>query len=291
MRKNIVKVVLYVFVVIGVPFFIIGRIGATGFLMTFVDVPSLCWIILGVLFTGLNFRLKDIFTVLLYPWHKEKVEASPRYYKTVLGEVHKNIFRFALLAFVIGVFLCFSRIESAWRLASGIMVGAIPLFYALVIMIFVVRPIETAISRIGEEELQKIDDAGEPAHPIGKNITKALFVLWNIFAVVALFFLITVIVIEFNDGSKETKHKVTGKVKQLYTAGWDGCEQRYALVETDDGKGEVIVTIFSSYSGLNEEDEVPLIITHNGSYGSKRVFAWIDRKETRRIKSLRKNNE
>ncbi|MBU2528363.1 hypothetical protein KKF70_03135 [bacterium] len=290
MKKNILKVIAYVFVVSSVIYSVIARIGMSGLLSWFVDVPSLCWIIIAILFTGLNFRLKDIFTVLLYPWHKDKVSARPQYYKTVLREANKNIFRFALLAFVLGVYFIFTHYENLdiGRVSAGLLVSSLPLLYSFVSMIFVIKPVETAISRIGEEEVQKIDDAGEPAHPIGKNITKALFVLWNIFAVVALFFLITAIVIEFNDGSKETKHKVTGKVKKLYAANWDGGEQRYALVETEDGKGEAIVTTFGSYSGLNEGDEVSLIINHSGSSGTKRVFARIDIEEAFRLKSLEK---
>jgi len=121
---------------------------------------------------------------------------------------------------------------------------------------------------------------------------KLLAVLRNALAVCGMV-LLAVQIAFWLDTSGDTKneYKITGKVKQLYTAGWNGCEQRYALVETEDGKGEVIVTIFRSYSGLNEGDEVSLIITHSGSSGSKRVFAWIDRKEPRRIKSLRKNHE
>jgi len=157
MKKNIVKAVLYVFVASSVLVSVIARIGMSGLLSWFVDVPSLCWIIAGVLFTGLNFKLKDIFTVLLYPWHKEKVAVRPRYYKTVLGEVNKNIFRFALLAFVLGVYFIFTYYENLdiGRVSAGLLISLLPLLYSFVIMIFVVKPVETAINQIDRGQVQK----------------------------------------------------------------------------------------------------------------------------------------
>lgn len=152
MKKNIVKVILYLFVALCVLFSVISRVGMRG-LYVFIDLPSLFWIILGILFTGLNSQLKDIFTVLLYPWRKDRVVERAQYYKTVLREVNKNIFRFVLLAFVLGVYCSFSCIESTWCLVAGILRGIMPLFYAFVVLIFVVKPIETAIDRIGEEEV------------------------------------------------------------------------------------------------------------------------------------------
>ncbi len=288
MNKNIEKVVLYAFVATGVLFSVIVRVGMSG-LAAFIDFPSLFWIIMGILFTGLNFQLKDVFTVLLYLLNRKTVAKRPQYYQTVLREVNKNIFRFALLGFVIGVFLCFTRIESAWGLTAGIMVGAIPLFYALVLMIFVIKPIETVISQIDEEKVKKNLDSEEPSPFIGNDVKKMLFVLWNILAVCGLGFMITIIAIEFSGGGKEREYKVAGKVKEMYSASWNWCGQRYALVETDDGKGDAIVEIFQYDNEIKEGTEVPLIIiAHSASPGFKRMYARIDREETHRLKDLRR---
>lgn len=147
MKDKVMKAVLFLFVAVCVLFSVPARLGMRG-LYSLVDFPSLCWIILGILFTGLNFRLKDIFTVLLYPVNRKTVAERPQYYEVILKKVNSNIFRFALLAFVMGVYFCFSRIESTWNLISGIFCGTIPLFYALVIMIFIIKPIETAIKQM-----------------------------------------------------------------------------------------------------------------------------------------------
>jgi len=156
MKAKVIKAVLFLFIVVVVLFSVILRVGTQKLygvfdfplLYGFFDLPSLIFIILGISFTGLNFRLKDIFTVLLYPINKDKISLKPKYYNVVLRNVNRNIFRFALLAFVLGVYFCFSRIESTWNLISGIFCGTIPLFYAFVIMIFIVKPIETAIKQM-----------------------------------------------------------------------------------------------------------------------------------------------
>lgn len=146
---------------------------------------------------------------------------------------------------------------------------------------------------MSEAHPEKAGGDGEDSVASGKiKLKQILSALWSLFAVLGILCVMLLIAIGLDSTEKDKEYKVTGKVTKLYRATWDWGEQRYAFVETDDGKGEAIVEIFRYESEkIKEGDEIPLIIHCGTSPGFKRMYTRIDREEMRRLKSLRNKNE
>jgi len=80
------------------------------------------------------------------------------------------------------------------------------------------------------------------------GIYSAIGAIWLTFSIVSLVFL-----------NRSTEHDVSGKIQETIETEWDGFKEVHAVVETKDGKGNVMVKIYRA--GSEKGDEVSLEIS------------------------------
>lgn len=74
---------------------------------------------------------------------------------------------------------------------------------------------------------------------------------------------------------KTKKHVVSGRVEETHKASWDGFHEVYALVKTDDGKGNVWAKIYRP--GIENGDQIAVEISENAVGGSRYIHTVIKR--------------
>ena len=82
--------------------------------------------------------------------------------------------------------------------------------------------------------------------------------LWDIYAAIGAIFLTFGLIGHFFL-HKQTKHNISGVVKEIIETEWKGFKDINAIVETSDGQGNVFVTVYKP--GLESGDEVNLEIS------------------------------
>jgi len=154
------KIFLYLVCLGGVIFLLISRSRDLGNTLIFVDISSLLFILLPVLLTGVNYKLIDVILLLFFPFNRQKILEKGEYYLKVLKYMKKNFILFSTLFVLVGIILtgeAFLQLKKT-ELCIWIMTyHFIPLFYTLLLFVFVIVPIETAI----EDNLKTSKDSNE----------------------------------------------------------------------------------------------------------------------------------
>jgi len=172
------KIFLYLICLGGVIFLLISRSRDMGNTLIFVDISSLLFILLPVLFTGVNYNLFDVILLFFFPLNRQKIFEKGEYYLKVLkfnrqkifekGEYYlkvlkymkKNFILFSTLFVLMGIRLTGEAFLQQEKIELCIWVMTyhfIPLFYTLLLFVFVIVPIETAI----EDNLKTSKDSNE----------------------------------------------------------------------------------------------------------------------------------
>ena len=91
---------------------------------------------------------------------------------------------------------------------------------------------------------------------------KILITLFQVYCILGAIWLTFSIVAMLSFG-KRTKHEVPGTVKEVIETEWNDYKEVNAIVETSDGKGSVLLTIYQP--GIKEGDNVKVEISENES--------------------------
>jgi len=141
------KLFLYFFVSCFSILLVISCVGCNG-LGALIDIPSIVILFLGIFFTGINFKITDVFIVLLYPWKKKIILQRREYFLRIVQLIRWNIFAFSIMFFMISLFFIASISERYTHISDylrAFAVSSFPLFYSIIISIFVLNPIQIAI--------------------------------------------------------------------------------------------------------------------------------------------------
>ena len=95
-----------------------------------------------------------------------------------------------------------------------------------------------------------------------KNMKKTLITIWNLYCKIGAIWL-TFSILSLGFLHKQGKHEVTGTVKELIKTEWDGIDEVNALIETKDGKGNVLAKLYKA--GIESNDTVTVKISTGGS--------------------------
>lgn len=98
-----------------------------------------------------------------------------------------------------------------------------------------------------------------------------LQILWRVYSTLGAIWL-TFSIISFGLLNKRNEHHVSGTIREIFKTEWNGFKEVHALVETGDGKGNVMVSVYRA--GSEKGDDVPLVIS-TSDRGRGYIFATI----------------
>ncbi|MCF7818348.1 MAG: hypothetical protein K9M54_10755 [Kiritimatiellales bacterium] len=91
---------------------------------------------------------------------------------------------------------------------------------------------------------------------------KILIKIWNIYCVVGAVWL-TFSILSIGVFHRPNKKEVQGAVKEIIETEWNGISQVHAIIETEDGKGNVLAKLYKV--GVESNDTVAVKISSGGS--------------------------
>jgi hypothetical protein len=102
-----------------------------------------------------------------------------------------------------------------------------------------------------------------------KNYEKALKLSWIIYSAAGANWLTFTIISVGGMKLKSKKYTASGNVEEIHQASWDGVDEVYALIKTEDGKGTLWAKIYRA--GIENGGKVSVEISENG-FGESRYI-------------------
>ena len=91
---------------------------------------------------------------------------------------------------------------------------------------------------------------------------KILIKIWNIYCIIGAVWL-TFSILSLGVFHRTNKEEVQGTVKEIIKTEWGGINQVHAIIETKDGKGNVLAKLYKA--GIESNDTVAVKISSGGS--------------------------
>lgn len=85
---------------------------------------------------------------------------------------------------------------------------------------------------------------------------------------------LTFTIISVSMMSPKDKHKTTGTVQEIITTDWSGFKDTYAMIQTNDGQGTVLIGLYSKDHAVG--DVVDLDIS-TGGFSKDYIYASLSR--------------
>jgi len=134
------------------------RMGISNFSSLF-ELPYFFFIILGVLYTGIFYEFANIAEVILFPFYRRRIFLKPDRYKVIVKTLEKNILLFSILGSILSFVTAMGTVKTDFVelkfLWSVLATSLLPFFYGLLIVIFILIPIDIKIEKVESSFIHK----------------------------------------------------------------------------------------------------------------------------------------
>ena len=134
------------------------RMGVNNFFSLF-QLSYFFFVILGVLYTGIFYEFSNIAEVILFPFYRRKIFLRPDKYRVIVKTLEKNILLFSSLGSVLSFITAMGTLKSdfvelkfLWQVLAT---SLLPLFYGLLVIIFIFIPIDIKIEKVETSFIHK----------------------------------------------------------------------------------------------------------------------------------------